>query len=644
VSTLAGQTDIDHVRASTDLVSLIGEHVALRPRGREFVGLCPFHDDRRPSLAVVTHKGNAFYKCHACGAAGDCFTFVMEYHKRSFPEALDYLAQRAGITLRPQSRAASNDQSAARQSLRQANQLAMDFFRATLRHPQAGQAARSMIQQRRISDEMVGAFSIGAAPAQWDGLRNLIIKRGLDPAPFLAAGLLKPRKEGDGHYDSFRNRLIFPICDDLGQPIAFGGRQIDPADDPKYLNSAESPLFHKSSALYGIHVAKRAIIDSRQAIVVEGYVDAIACHQAGIGNVVATLGTALTREHARKLANLCESVVLVFDGDEAGQKAADRAVEVFFAEPVDVKIAVLPGQVDPDDLLKQPQGRTMFDQAVAAAVDALAFKVARFRRQLAEAGSATAKSVALQQFLGELASLGFNQLQGVRKRLVLGELAAMLGLSEPDIEKAMPRSRPASPRASEPAVSNPELQNDEEQAMPMFIAEPSIGGRVSPARRRAELELLAILIYQPSLHAAPIAHRGGDAAPLLSRHGAEQFVDPAARGLAELVFALLREGCEFTVQQLMGQTEDRQMRAEIARLYDEGRRVCGEDDAAAAEHLQRASDALIDRIGLESFRQTVATARQQGPSPDQPLLAEIIQKRREHGHDPLAMPRGVRSS
>ena len=427
---------------------LIGEHVSLRPKGREHVGLCPFHDDKNPSFAVVTHKGNAFYKCHSCGAGGDAFDFVMNYHRMQFGEALRFLADRANIILKPRREEppGADSTSSKRTDLRKANAFAATFFQRTLSDQSVGAVARDVITQRGISDEMVQAFMIGAAPDQWDALSNLIQRRSLPQEIFLAAGLLKPRKEGGGAYDAFRNRLMFPICDELGNPIAFGGRKIDPQDEPKYLNSAESAVFLKSKTLYGLNRAKRAIIEAKQAIITEGYTDVIACHQAGICNVVGTLGTALTRDHARMLSRLCETVVLVFDGDEAGQKAADRGLEVFFSEPVDVKICVLPDEFDPDELLKETNGRRRFDEAVNNSIDALEYKLNRFRSQLETASGISGRQKRLDAFLMDLSSIGMNSMQGVRRSMILARVAELLGVSIADVEAALPKSRkPAAP-------------------------------------------------------------------------------------------------------------------------------------------------------------------------------------------------------
>jgi DNA primase len=648
MSNLAGlHSDIDAVRDATDLVRLIGEHVALRPKGREHVGLCPFHDDKTPSFCVVTHKGNAFYKCHACGAGGDAFDFVMNYHRMEFGEALRFLAERAGIKLQPRklnrsggSDDAADSTSSRRTDLKKANAFAATFFQRMLNDQTAGAGAREVIATRGISDAMVQTFGLGAAPDQWDALSNLICKRGLPESLFLNAGLLKQRKEGEGHYDAFRNRLIFPIFDDVGNPIAFGARKINPEDEPKYLNSAESPLFSKSKTLYGLHRAKRAIIESKQAIVTEGYTDVIACHQAGICNVVGTLGTALTRDHARMLSRLCETVVLVFDGDEAGQKAADRGLEVFFAEPVDIKICVLPDELDPDELLKEPNGRERFEQALVNSIEALAFKISRFCAQLERATGISARQKRLDSFLAELANLGFASLQGVKKRLVLAQLAELFDVPIADIEASMPKSKRSQ---SPPANESIDAESDDES---MHI-EVKSDADVPPARRRAEYDLLAILIYQPELHAHSIAltdEREGDFTSLFT---IEDFIDPLSRALIEVMLPHFQRGEPFTVQQLLGRIDHPDARTLAPALYFDGQRLC-ETASDSIDSLRSAAHCLHSHVNLHEFQKTVSQYRIAAASkdaPEQAILAarSVIEQRRRQGHIAAAIVRGVRS-
>ncbi len=627
-------SDVEKVRDATDIVALIAEHVSLHPKGREHVGLCPFHDDHTPSLTVVTHKDNAFYKCHSCGASGDAFNFVMDYHKMSFPEALRHLAERAGVRLSATYDRTRDDSGTSAAALRKANAMAASFFRKMLQDREHGAATRSMICDRRIDDTMVEAFGLGAAPAEWDGLVRNARVGGLDIESMVAAGLVKPRPRTDGHYDAFRNRLIFPICDELGRPIAFGGRQLDPADEPKYLNSAESSIFHKSKTLYGLHLAKRAIIDSKQAIVAEGYTDVIACHQAGLDNVVGTLGTALTREHIRLLKRLCDVVVLLFDGDAAGQRAADRAVELFFAESVDIKICILPDGSDPDDVLRQDAGVDRLRNDITAAEDALPYMTNQFRRELRRTDGAAAKYRCLERFMTKLVDLGWHHMPGVRKRQTSADLSHWLGVSIDDLESALPRQR----RSVSTAVATG--SSTDEPSVPQELT-----SAVSPARCRAERDLLALLIHSPALRAQTVATVDGGLVTVTERFNAGAFHDPGVQRLAEAVFDRLKADTEFTVQDLMGELQSPDDRRLVSDLYEHAQRHADHTAApSAAEQLQAACAALSKVQGNETYREGLAAYRRDvRETTDADALREQIKKRRKQGDLPAAMPLRVRS-
>jgi DNA primase len=639
VSRAAGHSDIDRVRDATDLVGLISEHVALRQRGREYIGLCPFHEDHRPSFAVVTHKGNAFYKCHACGAGGDCFTFVTRLHKMDFPEALRFLAERAGIELTPRAGAPRSD-GPTLTDLRNAAQFACEFFQRTLREPVAGLAARDAIANRGIRDEMVERFMIGAAPDGYDGFLKTL--RGKSTAIETAAsiGLLK-RRDDQRVYDAFRNRLIFPICDEVGRPVAFGGRIIDPADSPKYLNSAESRLFQKSRTLFGLHVAKHAIGRSKQAIVTEGYTDVIACHQAGIENVVGTLGTALTREHAHQLSRLCDTVVLVFDGDEAGKRAADRAVQIFFAEPVDVRICVLPDNADPDDLLRQPDGVKRFNDAVERGVDAMRYKLLRMLEQLGEDSGLSARQKHLTTFLGELADLGFGAVQGTRKRFLFTELADLFKLPIREIERAMPR------RSARAAVSTNESTSGQTDAAPApdsLLATAGEPFALSRARRLAERDFLALMLFDPTVALETTILLADGERPVGEAFGVSEFLDPPARRIADVVLPRLRSGEVPTMQQILAAVEADDAHDLASSLYFEGQRMAGADEATFSAALRAAATALRNRIDRELYEQKMIDARLGGVAVDRPeTLEELIRQRQMQGDRPAAIAQGIRS-
>ena len=434
------------VQQATDIVSLVAEQITLRQKGREFAGLCPFHEDKNPSMYVVPHK--QIYHCFVCGASGDVFSWMMNYHKLTFPEALKALAERANITLAPvQGSARRAEEKSRNEKLREANAQGMAFFQHMFLQSDQGQVARDYIEQRGISAEMIDTFQIGYAPDDWEKLVGVVQRKNWSQSDFATLGLIKPRKQGNGHYDALRHRVIFPICNELGKPIAFGGRKIREEDEPKYLNSPDTPLFNKSQTLYGLHLAKQAIINSRTAVVVEGYTDVIACHQAEATNVIATLGTALTSEHIRALKKFCDRTVLIFDADVAGQKAADRAVEIFLSEDVDVAIAAVPGGKDPADLMALPDGKAMWDVAISEAVDALTYLFTRLESKLAGSDTITGRQRIAEAFIARVAALGLEKSGAIRRAFVIQKLMGLLHITESQVEKLLRDLAPRSPRA-----------------------------------------------------------------------------------------------------------------------------------------------------------------------------------------------------
>lgn len=433
--------DVDRVRDASPIERVIGEHLQLKPHGREYRCLCPFHDDHRPSMTVVPAK--QIFHCFVCNTGGDVFTFIMKLHKMEFPEALEYLAQRAGIEL-SRGGASQAPGGVTRRHLAQAGELARDFYRSILRHPVHGEQARQVLRRRGISEEMVETFGLGAAPDRWDGLLLRAQQRGVPLDPLIETGLLRRRETG-GFYDGFRNRLMFPIQDRAGRVIAFGARALRDDDEPKYLNSPEHRLFNKSATLYGLFQAQRSIQSRRLAIVTEGYTDTIACHQAGFTHAVATLGTALTTEHADELKLLCDAAVLLFDGDEAGMRAADRATGVFFAREIDVRIALLNRYTDakdPDELLRRPgvDGVAILARAIEESQDLLTFRFERLRRAAAGAGPASLSRLVREE-IDRLVALGLGQVPPVRRRLVIKHLATLAGVDEATIAASIPTGR-----------------------------------------------------------------------------------------------------------------------------------------------------------------------------------------------------------
>ncbi len=604
-------TDRDRVLDATDVVRLIGEHIALRPKGREYVGLCPFHDDSSPSMTVVPHK--QLYKCFACGAGGNVIDFMINYHHMEYPEALKFLAERAGIELTPYKRpsdgsAPPSSSGPRKAELIGANTAACDFFRHILAHPEHGAAARAVIEQRGISDEMVERFQLGAAPDRWDGLTQTIRAKGQPEANFRAAGLIKDRSDGSG-YDALRNRLVFPIHNQLGRVIAFGGRRIDDQDEPKYLNSSESAVFNKSATLYGLHQANDAIRKSGRAIVTEGYMDVIACHQAGVCNVIATLGTAMNQEAASVLRRVCDrEVILLFDGDEAGLRAADRAVGLFFQAQVDVRIAMLDassGAKDPDELLKLPDGHTRFQRMMDEAPDAISYRMGRLRDRLQGLGMA-ARDNEVQQELRQLIDLGLDRVIPSLKDRIVRHLAQELAVSEASVRGIIKSRRGQSRREHREHA-------DATQRRP-----------AAARRRSTEARALACVLVEPSLLSALPADDRRIIAP-------DAYPEGVVRELAHAVACILERGESPGLDQVLRTIQSSDVKAEAIALASEAEEQTGQDAALLGQHWQ---DTIADWKRLH---------KQAAPTTGG--FAQIVEAKRARlaaeGEDQRAMPGGT---
>ncbi len=640
----------DRVQQATDIVRLIGEQVALRPKGKEFAGLCPFHDDKNPSMQVSPAK--QIYKCFSCGAGGDAFSFVMNYHKMNFPEAIKHLAERAGIEVEEQA-AGFGDQGSGpseRKRISGANAQAMEFFRALLKHPEHGQTARDYIDRRGISPEMVADFQIGYAPDGWDGLVQMIEHKGWERDGYELAGLVSQRDSG-GYYDRLRHRLIFPIFDAIGRPIAFGGRKIREEDEPKYLNSPETKLFNKSATLYGLHLAKKPIIDSKTAVIVEGYTDVIACHQGGARNVVATLGTALTSEHVGELRRYAEKVVLIFDPDEAGQKAADRAVELFLTGDMDVAIAVLPDGLDPADLMAQDNGPQRWDEAVGSAQDALAYQFNRLSEQMDGATTLTGRQKLADAYLTRLAQLGLARAGAIRRSLVVQRLAGMLHMGEQAVSELLiskteaarraPRNAPrTSPQPSDADIPVGEYgqfmeSGESEEYVPVEVASADSRRRLK-ALELAERQVIGCLIRDNQRFGQALS----DGRTFDEAVSAADFVSPENRRLFERLFDRLAAGEAVTLAGLLGDlaVNGEQDLSDILTQTD------ADVDAATGGRFDQvgqafalAAQALLDHHREAQYRQhkqtLAAGGDAEGVDPDGLDSAQLLRRMIEHRRD-----------
>ena len=344
---------IDEVRDRTDIVEVVSKFVSIKKVGKNFKGLCPFHSEKTPSFTVSSEK--RIYHCFGCGAGGNVFKFVMEVQNISFVDAVRQFAESAGVLIPQANKGNLNDPKyQEREALKKANELATNYFQSLFKESEKGLAARDYLKGRHFTGEILDQYKIGWAIPEWRGLTNHLRKTSnLSRKTVLQSGLVIEKEEGSSVYDRFRGRVIFPIQDAHGSVIGFGGRAISESDQPKYLNSPETPLYQKSQVLFGMNLAKQAIRKEDQAILVEGYLDQMRATQYGVLNTVATCGTALTAKQAAMLRNYASSVVMVFDSDNAGRDAADKGFEVLQEKGLQVKIVFLPEGKDPDSYIHE---------------------------------------------------------------------------------------------------------------------------------------------------------------------------------------------------------------------------------------------------------------------------------------------------
>ena len=365
------QTFIDDLRRQADIVRIVQEFVTLKKAGANWVGRCPFHKETKPSFSVNPAK-EIFY-CFGCQKGGSVFNFVMEIERVTFPEAVKLVAEKSGVPLpkmvddsRFESRKRESDQ------VIELNQWALQWWQDQLQ-TRAAASVRQYLNQRGITEETSQTFRLGFAPDSWEALSTHLRQKGATQEQLETSGLVVKKEEG-GSYDRFRGRLIFPVFDAQGKPIAFGGRTLDPEGEPKYLNSPETPAYTKGRHLYGLHLTRDDIRRQGFAILVEGYLDLIIPYQSGVRNVVASLGTALTPEQVKLVGRFADKVVVNYDGDRAGVQAAKRAIETILAEDIEVKVLVLPDNADPDEFIRK-NGVTEYQQRRGAAQPHIKFVI-----------------------------------------------------------------------------------------------------------------------------------------------------------------------------------------------------------------------------------------------------------------------------
>ncbi|MBU0485731.1 MAG: DNA primase [Proteobacteria bacterium] len=407
------------IKESADIAEIIGEHVNLKKNGTNLKGLCPFHSEKTPSFMVNPQRRS--FHCFGCNEGGDVFNFMMKFHNLSFPETIKELARRYQITL-PEKTLSGEEQARARkrEALHEINQKAAEIFHDLLLHDKRAAVAREYLSARSISAEIIASFQLGFAPDSWDFLTNICTKNKSQEAA-QEAGLIVKRDRGDGYYDRFRSRLVFPILGQTGKVSGFSGRIIGDGQ-PKYMNSPESLVFDKGKTVFGLYQNREFIRKENKCLLVEGNFDLLALMEHGIKNVCAPLGTALTPFHVRSLKGYAEEVILLFDGDSAGLKAVFRAVPLFLAEQLTAKVAVLPAQHDPDTFARK-HGREGLEQLISQANSLSEFVFAQLVEKYGLTMEGKAKIVAELQAI--IDALPDQQLQ---KTVFISHFSQKLGI------------------------------------------------------------------------------------------------------------------------------------------------------------------------------------------------------------------------
>lgn len=372
---------IEQIRTQSDIVDVISEYMQLTKRGRNWFGLCPFHGEQTPSFSVSTDK--QIFHCFGCGAGGNAITFVMDIESVSFPEAVVKLGERAGIHLdiQPSMPEFTKTVSKAEERMKEAHAFAADFFQHLLLNTEDGEEALNYLLERGFTRELIESNSIGWSLPSFDALTTLLERKGYNLQEIAESGLIIQREGEERYFDRFRGRIMFPIRDENGKIIAFSGRILSSTgEEAKYLNSPESPIFHKSEVLYNLDRARTSIRKNRQVVLMEGFMDVLAASSVGVTNAVATMGTSLTNQHITKLKRLVEQVTICYDGDHAGFDAAKRAAELLQVERMNVNIAVLPDKQDPDEYIRSQGGQAFKEQILEKPHAYIAFMMMHARR------------------------------------------------------------------------------------------------------------------------------------------------------------------------------------------------------------------------------------------------------------------------
>jgi DNA primase len=557
------QSAKEQIRQAIDIVDLVGGYIALQRQGRGYVGLCPWHDDARPSLQVNPDRQS--FKCWVCDIGGDLFSFLMKMESVEFREALQILAERAGVSLQATGDRGKDDSPFAQRHLLRAMAWAQQQYHRCLVEDPAAEPARSYLAERGIESASVERFHIGFAPLEWDWLLKRAASDGISPDVLERVDCVV-RKDRGGFYDRFRGRLMFSIRDVRGRPIAFGGRalpQLARPDDAKYINSRETPLFNKSGQLYGLDVARDAIAREKSVVIMEGYTDVVMAHQHGVDHAVAVLGTALGEKHIPLLRRFTDSITLVLDGDAAGKSRTldilDKLLALFVAYEVELKILTLPEGCDPCDVIAS-QGRDAFFRLLAQANDALTHKIEAVTNGLAPASDPHRASLAVESILATLAralpqGAAPSSAAYVREHQTLVRIARLFGLAEAALRTRLAALRQNLPIARGRRDDNPNV--------------PSQPTSVTPYRVELtawEREFLQLLMYSPEAMTQ-----------LLQVVGEADFPTRPGQELYRAMLQQIEDGSLPSFESMMLLTDDPDLKNHLVNLDEDAQRKSDSD-------------------------------------------------------------------
>ncbi|MEK0424569.1 MAG: primase [Planctomycetota bacterium] len=592
----------ERVRQAINIVDLIGGYSEVRRQGRNFVSRCPFHDDRRPSMQINAERQS--WKCWVCDVGGDAFSFVMQKEGMSFPEALQFLADKAGIVIETTGSKTPGASAEDKRQLYQAIQWAVEKYRDYFRNDPAANAAREYVASRGLEASNAERFGLGFAPESWSWLADRALADKISLDALEKVGLLA-RGTSQTRYDRFRDRLIFPIFDPQSRPIALGGRVLpgSPVEAAKYINCSETRLYQKNQTLYGLNFAKDRISKTQVAVVVEGYTDVMMAHQHGIDNAVACCGTALTENHIRLLKRYCDSVVLMLDGDQAGQKRTGEILELFLSESMDLRILTLPDQLDPCDYLLRYGGESL-KELISQAVDALEFKIRSACQGFDPLLDTHRATVALESVLGSLAKIPESSQSDsrvvVRLEQIISRLSRQFGIGQSQIKMRLGDLRKQSRRWANVSDASTAHRSGGVETDHEAVHGDASDFHQQPVEYRydelsaVELELLEILATNTDL--VPMA---------IERIAPKNLVSPTALAIFQLYLNLELEGHSLDFQSILTATEDPALKNTLVTLEQHAVLKAGKASMAPRARLET----LCERWGSSDDSDPVGSQR-----------------------------------